>query len=401
MTPRIQPVDHRSSRVVDATHARQRPRSQLLDTAMAYEMAVLKEQTNDERWSDANIQKVVKQWKLSDLEEQQLRQIKLRMADLDHWKNNPLDVVRYLRGPGKFEQVEGKIREMIEWRIQYGADSLLETYRPPRTLLYYVPSAILKGYDREGDPIYLERGGVMDGVGLQRYSRDDIVRHIIWLREIGTRGHWIQDFEKKTGRTPSQVTIIYDMQGMSSRHLKAGVIPMFQAIVKVNQQRYCGLAKRIIVLRAPPIFNFIWNMAKHFFPPEGQKLMVFTGPSNYLKVLDKFVDRKVLPPCICKEGRGTAMDCMPQNFEGGNLPPNAEASIPDEPWITELMNTAKTMKRREQERQRRLAPPPPKVKEVSAETLFPPVCLSHYLNVQVLNIPQAQWQDEYETVLVR
>ena len=77
-------------------------------------MESLREQTHEERWSEANIQRVVKQWKLSDLEEQQLKLLKHRMSDLDHWKNNPVDVVRYLRGPGKFEQVEGKYREMIE-----------------------------------------------------------------------------------------------------------------------------------------------------------------------------------------------------------------------------------------------------------------------------------------------
>jgi CRAL/TRIO domain len=232
---------------------------------------------------------------------------------------------------------------------------------------------------------------------LQRYPQDDIIKHIVWLREIGTRGPWIGDYEKRMGRTPSQVTIIYDMQGMSSRHLKSGVIPLFKSIVQINQRRYCGLAKRIILLRAPSIFNFIWGMAKHFFPPEGQKLMVFTGPSNYMQVLDKYVDREVLPPCICKEGKGSAIDCMPQNFEGGSWPPNAEASIPDEAWITDLVNTPTTMRRLEKERLRRLEPTLPEQMHPSVR----PVCLSDYKNVQVLHVPQAKWQDEYETVLVQ
>ena len=49
--------------------------------------------------------------------------------------------------------------------------------------------------------------------------------------------------------------------------------------------------------------------------------MVFTTASNYLQELDKYVDRTVLPPCICPEGKGKAMDGMPQNFEGGLIPP--------------------------------------------------------------------------------
>jgi len=114
---------------------------------------------------------------------------------------------------------------------------------------------------------------------------------------------------------------------------------------------YCGLAKRIILLRAPSIFQMIWNIAKHFFPPEGQKLMVFTGPNNYQQVLDKYIDREVLPPCICpKEGKGKALDCMPRNYEGGIIPTKGgvEAEIPNEPWIEEFMNYPEYMAKRRQ-----------------------------------------------------
>ena len=261
MTPRIQHYD--SPRAADATTSIEGTTKG--DAPLPEESKNLFDQSYEERWSDAHFQKVATAWKLTDEEQKQLRLLQKQLRDVTSWKNNPLDIVRYLRGPGKFETVEPKFRAMIAWREQQGADRLLEDYRPPKALLWYIPSAILKGYDKDGDPIYLERGGVMDGVGLvQRFHQDDVVKHVVWLREIGTRGDWIQDYERTTGRTPSQVTIIYDMQGMSSRHLKAGVIPLFKDIVAMNQTRYCGLAKRIILLRAPSIFQFIWNIAKHF-----------------------------------------------------------------------------------------------------------------------------------------
>lgn len=253
--------------------------------------------------------------------------------------------------------------------------------------------------------IYLERGGAMDGVGLQRYSREDIVKHIVWLREIATT-EYVNNYHRAKGRPPKQVTIIYDLKGLNSSCLKGGVIPMFRDIVSVNQKRYCGLAKRIILLRAPSVFNFLWSIAKQFFPPEAQKLMVFTGPSNYLQVLDKYIDRKVLPPCLCKEGEGSAVDIMPQNFQGGTIPPHAEASIPDEPWIAKMMGTAKSMRRREKEmdRQRQRTRPGQRVSRSSQIPVSPisPVCLSEYMDVQVLQVSRPRWQeDEFETVLVR
>ena len=226
----------------------------------------LTDQSYEERWSEANVQKVISAWKLTSEEQQQLRRLQKSLKkDVTSWKNNPQDIVRYLRGPGKIDAVESKFRSMIDWRHTNQIDTLLETYRPPQTLLWYVPSAILEGYDLDGDPIYLERGGVMDGIGLQqRHSMEEIMTHVVWLREIGTRGDWLRTYETQTGRTPTQVTIIYDMQGMSSRHMKGSVMTMFKEIVAMNQTKYCGLAKRIILLRAPSIFQFIWNIAKHF-----------------------------------------------------------------------------------------------------------------------------------------
>jgi len=219
------------------------------------------DQTYEERWSKESFQKVVQAWKLKTDEQQRLMELKVAVKDVTSWKNNPLDLVRFMRSPGK--SVEDRLREMIDWREKQGADQLVELYRPHRALLWYIPSAILKGLDKDGDPIYLERGGVMDGVGLlQHFDKNDIIKHIVWLREIATRGDYVQEYEQRTGRAPAQVTILYDMQGMSSRDLKA--LPLFKEIVTINQTRYCGLAKRIILLRAPAAFQVIWNIAKHF-----------------------------------------------------------------------------------------------------------------------------------------
>jgi hypothetical protein len=231
----------------------------------------------------------------------------------------------------------------------------------------------------------------MDGPGLQRFGIDAIMQHIVWLRELATRGDWLRDYERTQGRAPAQVTIIFDMHGMSSRHLKSGVIPMFKEIVKINQERYCGMAKRIILLRAPSVFGMVWNIAKHFFPPQGRKLMVFTGPNDYLTVLDKYVDREVLPPCICKEGKGSAVDCMPQNFTGGVVPLSLDKSITEEPWVTRMLAPVSPKSKETTNESPAVAPLPPKS----------PICLADYNDVRILAGPTSpQWNDEFETVLV-
>ena len=84
----------------------------------------------------------------------------------------------------------------------------------------------------------------MDGYGLlSRYGREKLMKHIIWSRELASRGRWIEEYEQKMGRPPTRLTIVYDLQGLSSRHMKPGVLPFLAESMRITQQRYNGLAK--------------------------------------------------------------------------------------------------------------------------------------------------------------
>ena len=202
------------------------------------------EESVTSRWSEKNLDYIRQLWSLNDEQYNQLTLLKDKLADIDHWKNNPYEATRFVMGPQGFDRAEELFRAMIKWRIENDIDTIMETYEPPKLLLNYLPSAILAGYDREGDPIYLERGGVMDGHGLlNRYGREKLMKHIIWSRERASRGRWIKDYERKMGRPPTRLTIVYDLQGLNSRHLKPGVLPFLNESMRVTQQRYNGLAK--------------------------------------------------------------------------------------------------------------------------------------------------------------
>jgi hypothetical protein len=89
-----------------------------------------------------------------------------------------------------------------------------------------------------------ERGGAMDGPGLlSRFGRERILKHIIWSRELAFRGRWIEEYEREMRKPPTRLTIIYDLQGMNSRHLKPGVLPLLNEAMKLTQLRYNGIAK--------------------------------------------------------------------------------------------------------------------------------------------------------------
>lgn len=299
------------------------------------------EDSLEARWSLKNLQYIRTLWSLSDEQYQELSLMKDKLADIDHFKNNPYEVTRFVTGPQGFDHAERLFRECIAWRIENNVDEMLETYKPPQILLDYLPSAILAGTDKEGDPIYLERGGAMDGPGfLTRYGREKLMKHIIWSRELASRGRWIEEYERKMGRPPTRLTIIYDMQGLNSRHMKAGVLPFLTESMRITQQRYNGLAKKMIIIRAPPIFNVIWGLCKYAFPQNAVKKMVFSGPNNYLEVLDNYVDRQVLPPCIFAEGKGGVAIDMPRRLEGGRIPPEDDISLDCEDELEPISETA-------------------------------------------------------------
>ena len=194
---------------------------------------------DNSRWTEEDFYKVIRVWDLSQDEINKMRELEEKLSDVTHWKNNPFEVVRFLKGPQGHKPAEKLIRKMVDWRVANHVDSILEDYTPPALLLDYCPSAILHGLDHDGDPIYLERAGATDASALlKRYGHDGLLRHIVWLRELCGRGTWIHNHEERMGRPITQVTIVYDLAGLNARHLRSGVLPFFAAMMNLMQGMY-------------------------------------------------------------------------------------------------------------------------------------------------------------------
>ena len=276
-------------------------------------------------WDTNAIDFTSKMWQLSDVEHGQFLELRNSIKDVKHWKNQPMEVVRFLRArPGNVKAAESMFRKMINWRKENDVENILESYTPPQVLLELYPGAMLEGCDKEGDPIYLERLGVTDGPGLiAKVGASEMIRHGIWLREMISKGQWVQDYEKANGKPVKRITIIEDLQGLSRRMLFGGTVGVYNELMRLDQDNYCESAKRMIIIRAPWIFTAVWSIVKYFFDPGVVKKMVFTSGDGeeLLKELDEYVDRTVLPPCISGvEGKGKPHIGMPTNFNGGLVP---------------------------------------------------------------------------------
>eukprot|EP00797_Seminavis_robusta_P000920 Sro1058_g236350.1 SEC14-like protein 5 (402) ;mRNA; r:7427-8739 len=272
-------------------------------------------------WSEERLQAIAKRWKLSDEEQSKLKQLQPLLADIRHKKNDPEEVVRFLKEAHSIKGTELMFRKFIDFRIRQ-VDTILQDYQPHPVMKSHFPITILNGTDKDGDCIWLERTGVTDVYGLYKYfGKAGIMRYQLWAREKAMHTPWSQAYKAEKDQSP-RVICILDMQGLNSSHMNPVLLPILADVVNIIQNYYCGFIKKIIVIREPPIFKVLWSLVKHFFNQSMKELIEFSGSNNYLAVLGKYIDdlEETLPPCLLEGARGTIAEGMPQRMDGGPVP---------------------------------------------------------------------------------
>ena len=78
----------------------------------------------------------------------------------DRWRSDAM-LLRFLRAR-KFDvnAAEAMFREVVRWRNEIGANTIIDDYKEPDVMRYYYPGGI-HGVDREGNAVLYERLGVM------------------------------------------------------------------------------------------------------------------------------------------------------------------------------------------------------------------------------------------------
>lgn len=222
----------------------------------------------EHRWSSARVEKTIQLWKLTQEQQAKLMELKRRVSDIDHWKNDPHELVRFLlEKRGNVDRAESLFRRVYQWRMENNIDTIVKDYKVS-PLFNYFPIATLQGVDHDGDPIHLERPGAADCVALcQRLSAQDIYQMTVCMREIDTDPHqspWYEEYEKQQGHPMKQFTIVVDLEGLSRNHMRPYMVPIFGRCLLLSQNQYPYFAKKIILLRAPRIFKVFWSLTQHF-----------------------------------------------------------------------------------------------------------------------------------------
>ena len=285
-----------------------------------------KKESTSPTWSGESVKETADLWGLSNTFRNDLMQLGHHLQDLGkNTKNNPADAVRFLiANNGNVSKAEKGFREMILWRKQNNVDNILHSYNPPEKLVNHYPGAVLRGVDHAGDPIFLSRLGVTDAAGmLKQFGRSEMINHAIWLRELLCTGKWMQEYQRVHNKPVKQALVIEDVHEIQLLQIVCNrpLLSVYAEIMRLDQDNYPEVAKKIIILRAPVLFHIVWNVVQHFFDANVRAKMIFTTQSNYVEVLSQYMDVSILPPCVIPSvGKGGALDGMPSNFEGGRLP---------------------------------------------------------------------------------
>ncbi|CAB9507740.1 SEC14-like protein 5 [Seminavis robusta] len=286
------------------------------------------------RWSEENLIEVSNLWNFTAKEQDVLKQVGNSLSDIDHWKNDPFEVARYLwqfdMDPSKCEKL---FRDMVQWRVETDRDTFMERYQEPAEIFHHTPVCLLAGLDKEGDPILVNRIGSFDAWGVyQQVGSDAMLDADRFLSElISTRGNgmptnldWQQyHYEPMAGKRFVQFTVIVDLHGLSVRQFRPALFGLLKESARINQYHYPGLAKRVIIIRAPKIFRMGWKIAKHFYDEQSLRLFNLVTQDNYLEELQKYMDVEVLPPIINPvNGKGKHMPGYMEKIklEGGSIP---------------------------------------------------------------------------------
>ncbi|XP_016054140.1 PREDICTED: SEC14-like protein 4 [Miniopterus natalensis] len=228
-------------------------------------------------------------------------------------------LLRWLRAQNfNLQNSEDMLRKHMEFRKQQDLDNIL-TWQPSEVVKLY-DSGGLCGCDYEGCPVWFDIIGTLDPKGLLlSASKQELIRKRIKAYELLLQECELQS--QKLGRKIETVLMVFDLEGLSLKHLWKPAVEVYQQFFAIMEANYPETLKNLIIVRAPKLFPVAFNLVKSFMSEETRRKIVILG-GNWKQELPKFISPDQLPV----EFGGTMTDpdgnpkCLTKISYGGEVP---------------------------------------------------------------------------------
>ncbi|CAE7663878.1 SFH2 [Symbiodinium sp. CCMP2592] len=200
------------------------------------------------------------------------------------------------------EEAFTMLRSVLEWRQQSDATNVLPRWEKRRheKLDLHWKALGRSGNDHEGDPVVFERVGQNDFPGLLSCDHEFLKQHTIYNAECVFASLELARREnlKKGSSRGFQFTVVVDMCGLDLGFMDRHLLSLLQTLGRVESDNYPEALKRIIVIRPPWIFPWIWRVCRPFLDQGTIEKVEVVDDSETTEVLLRHIPAESVPKAL-------------------------------------------------------------------------------------------------------
>jgi len=226
--------------------------------------------------------------------------LKKEGVKIDLSDDSPFDqytTIRFLRARKlDIDAAYTMLTNHLKWRADNKVDSIIE--RAPKenknfkNLERYWPGQYA-GADKEGIPIWVERGGQIDPEALLgAVPIEDIINFHIYLTEKTMQLKKKVSVELK--KNCYKAILIEDMDGFSRKHTAGTTIDLFKRINTINEANYPEVLKAFFCVNSPMVVSIAYKLVKSFIDPETRKKIFVLGGKFKDELLGLIAEDQIL-----------------------------------------------------------------------------------------------------------